>query len=262
MNTEPAPKPDSGTRQPASYRALLGLSLLFSILAVVTLLPNPGASKPNVLGYRSVCSFAPAATALCGLLAGITCTVRNRVFSRRAASARYSPFIVPAAVGLLLSGIALVSGLRFAAVQSRFQAVIRETASADASTAASSSANAGSTATAAGADAQSAASDTAPAATPAAADGAAAGRSTLFADGTRRAEAGSGEVRAVVEAVVSSGRITGLSLIEGVNMEKRLVETLFGKVLERQTTEVEAVSGATASSNVLLEAVRKAAAGR
>lgn len=256
MNTEPAPNPDSGTRQPASYRALLGLSLLFSILAVVTLLPNPGASKPNVLGYRSVCSFAPAATALCGLLAGITCTVRNRVFSRRAASARYSPFIVPAAVGLLLSGIALVSGLRFAAVQSRFQAVIRETASADASTAASSSADAGSTATAAGADAQSAASDTA------SADRAAAGRSTLFADGTRRAEAGSGEVRAVVEAVVSSGRITGLSLIEGVNMETSLVETLFGKVLERQTTEVEAVSGATASSGVLLEAVRKAAAGR
>jgi uncharacterized protein with FMN-binding domain len=249
MNTDRARKPEPETRQPASYRALIGLSLMFSILAVVTLLPNPNASKPNVLGYRSVCSFAPAATALCGLLAGITCTVRNRVFSRRAASARYSPFIVPAAVGLLLSGIALASGLRFAAVQSRFQAVIRETAATDASAAASSWADAGSAATAA--DASSAASGNA-----------SAGGSDGFADGTRRAEAGSGEVRAVVEAVVSAGRITDLRLIDGVNMEKRLVETLFGKVIEGQTTEVEAVSGATASSNVLLEAVRKAAEGR
>jgi hypothetical protein len=70
------------------YWALLALSLAFSALAIVTLSPNPAVSKPNVLGYRSVCSFAPAATVLCGLLAGITCTLRNRVASRRASSMR------------------------------------------------------------------------------------------------------------------------------------------------------------------------------
>ncbi|HTO22510.1 MAG TPA: hypothetical protein VMQ10_08485, partial [Spirochaetia bacterium] len=112
----------------AAYWSLLALSLAFSILALVTLLPNPGAAKPNVLGYRSICSFAPAATALCGVLAGITCTVRNRRFSRRAASVRYRPMIVPGAVGVLLLAIALVFGIRFGNAQSRFQAVIQKTA--------------------------------------------------------------------------------------------------------------------------------------
>jgi hypothetical protein len=43
-----------------TYYGMLGLSLVFSILAVVTMLPNPTA-KPNVRGYRSVCRFVPAA---------------------------------------------------------------------------------------------------------------------------------------------------------------------------------------------------------
>ncbi len=102
-----------------AYWSMLGLSLAFSILAVVTMLPNPAASKPNVLGYRSVCSFAPAATALCGLLAGISCTLRNRRVSRAAASMRYRPLILPTAVGLALLTVALVFGIRFGNAQAR-----------------------------------------------------------------------------------------------------------------------------------------------
>lgn len=34
------------------YWALFALSLAFSVLALVTLVPNGAASKPNVLGYR------------------------------------------------------------------------------------------------------------------------------------------------------------------------------------------------------------------
>jgi hypothetical protein len=104
-------------------------------LSLVTLIPNHAAAKPNVLGYRSVCSFAPAATALCGVLAGIACTVRNRAFSRRAASMRYRPLIVPAGVGILLLAIALVFGIRFGSMQSRFQAVIQKTGPAAGSSA-------------------------------------------------------------------------------------------------------------------------------
>jgi uncharacterized protein with FMN-binding domain len=113
--------------EPAAYWLLLGLTIALSILAVVTMIPNPGASKPNVLGYRSVCSFAPAASALCGLLAGITCTVRNRRVSRRAASARYRPFILPGAVAILLLVIAAVFGIRFGVAQRRFGSVIAAT---------------------------------------------------------------------------------------------------------------------------------------
>ena len=114
----------------SAYWALLALSLAFSILALVTLLPRAAAVKPNVLGYRSVCSFAPAATALCGVLAGITCTLRNRLFSRRASAMRYRPLIVPAGVGLILLALAVVFGIRFAAAQSRFGTIISRTAPA------------------------------------------------------------------------------------------------------------------------------------
>lgn len=201
----------------AVYWGMLALSLAFTLLAAVTLIPNPAAAKPNVLGYRSVCSFAPAATALCGVLAGITCTVRNRAFSRRASSMRYRPLIVPAGVGILLLVIALVFGIRFGNAQSRFRAVIQKTAPAAAGSA--------------------------------------------FADGTRSAEYREGEISATVEVTVASGRIDSMRLISGQNVDATLAETIFSRVRAAGSTSVDAVSGATASSAVLLKAVSAAAAG-
>ena len=200
-----------------AYWALLVLSLAFSVLAAVTLIPNPAAAKPNVLGYRSVCSFAPAATALCGVLAGITCTVRNRMFSRRASSMRYRPLIVPAGVGILLLVVALVFGIRFGNAQSRFQAVIQKTEPATAGSA--------------------------------------------FVDGTRSATMQEGEITAVVEVTVAGGRIESMRLVSGQNVDAVLAETIFSRVRAAGSTSVDAVSGATASSNVLLKAVEAAAAG-
>jgi len=200
------------------YWGMLGLSLAFSVLAVVTLIPNPSAAKPNVLGYRSVCSFAPAATALCGVLAGITCTIRNRVFSRRAASMRYRPLIVPAGVGILLLAMALVFGIRFGNAQSRFQAVIQKTGPAAAGSA--------------------------------------------FLDGTRRAAMQEGEITAVVEVTVAAGRIESMRLVSGQNVDSALAETIFSRVKAAGSTSVDAVSGATASSNVLLKAIADAASRR
>lgn len=208
-------------RQPAAYWGLLALSLAFSILALVTLLPNPGAAKPNVLGYRSICSFAPAATALCGVLAGITCTVRNRRFSRRAASMRYRPLIIPGAVGVLLLVFALVFGIRFGNAQSRFQAVIQKTA---------------------------------PTAAPEA--------TAAFVDGTRSAAFQEGEVAAEVEVTVASGRIDSVRLVSGTNVDAALARTIFSRVKSAGSTSVDAVSGATASSAVLLKAITAAATAR
>jgi uncharacterized protein with FMN-binding domain len=204
--------------QPKSYQALLTLTVIFSLLAIVTMIPNPGASKPNVLGYRSVCSFAPAASALCGLLAGITCTLRNRRFSRNASAARYRPLFVPAGVGLLLAVIALVFGIRFGAAQSRFRAVISETR----------------------------------AALPAA-------ELSSLSDGTRRATAADGEVSATVEVTVAAGRISAMKLVAGKNVDEGLAATLFARVREKGALTVDAVSGATASSAVLLKAIGDAA---
>lgn len=206
-------------RQPPAYYALIGLSLVFSVLAVVTLLPNPNASKPNVLGYRSVCSFAPAATALCGLLAGITCIVRNRFVSARRASTRFQP---PFAAVIVLGGLiaaAAVFGARFTAAQSRFDAIIEQTIPSGATF-------------------------------------------SSLQDGTRRATVEEGEVSATVEVTVSGGSITGLGLLEARNVEQSVAEEVFAAVKAAQSSSVDAVSGATASSNVLLRAIEKAAAGR
>jgi uncharacterized protein with FMN-binding domain len=183
----------------------------------VTLVPNGAASKPNVLGYRSVCSFAPTATALCGLLAGITCTLRNRLFSRRASSARYRPMIIPAGVGILLLVLAAVFGIRFGIAQKRFGAIIAKTAPAAAA---------------------------------------------VFTDGTRTAAFSEGEVSAAVEVTVASGRISVIHLVSGRNVDAALAQTIFARIQAAGTTSVDAVSGATASSNVLMKAVAAAAGGR
>jgi uncharacterized protein with FMN-binding domain len=201
-----------------SYYALLGLTIVLSLLAIVTMIPNPGASKPNVLGYRSVCSFAPAASALCGLLAGLTCTVRNRRFSRNASAARYRPVFVPAGVVLLLAVMAIVFGIRFGSAQSRFATVIAETRAAIPATALS-----------------------------------------ALPEGTRSATASDGEVSATVEITASGGSITELKLKAGKNVDEKLAATLFSRVRKSGSLHVDAVSGATASSNVLLKAIGDAA---
>jgi uncharacterized protein with FMN-binding domain len=206
-------------RQPPAYFALIGLSLVFSMLAVVTMLPNPNASKPNVLGYRSVCTFAPAATALCGLLAGITCILRNRLVSARRAATRFQPPFAAVIVLGALVALSAVFGARFGAAQARFVEVIAGSAPA----------------------------------------GTAFGS---LADGTRRATVAEGEVSATVEVSVSSGIVTDLRLVDGRNVEAPVAEKVFAAVKQARSTAVDAVSGATASSNVLLKAIEKAITGR
>lgn len=96
-----------------AYNGLLILTKLFTLGAILTLVPNPWASWPNILGYKSLCTFAPAATALCGLLAGITCTVRSRLMSARRAQHRQRPWFIPAFVLTALLAIAVPSGLKW-----------------------------------------------------------------------------------------------------------------------------------------------------
>jgi uncharacterized protein with FMN-binding domain len=205
-----------------AYWGMLALSLAFSVLAVVTLAPNGAAAKPNVLGYRSVCSFAPAATALCGVLAGITCTLRNRLASRRASSMRYRPLIIPAGVGIILLVVAAVFGIRFGIAQSRFGAIIAKTGQPAAAVAADSA----------------------------------------FAEGTRGATFSDGEISAAVEVTVKDGRLAGMRLVSGRNVDASLADTIFSRIAAAGSTSVDAVSGATASSNVLMKAVAAAAGGR
>ncbi|MGA2480846.1 MAG: FMN-binding protein [Spirochaetia bacterium] len=202
----------------AGYYGLLGVTMAFSVIAVVTLIPTPAAPVPNGLGYRSVCGFAPAATALCALLAAATCTLRNRLVSRNAASARYSPLFVPIGVAILLLAVTAVFGIRYGVTQSHFVEVITKTQS----------------------------------------------RGTPLAslpDGTRSATVTEGEVSATVQVIVSSGEISDIQLTAGRNVDATLAGEIIGRVKKAASTSVDAVSGATASSNVLLKAIEAAAAG-
>jgi len=98
-----------------AYTPLLVLSGIFALAAVLTLIPNPAASWPNILGYRSLCTFAPGATFACALLAAITCTLRARLVRRIPL-----PVFVPV-VAIALLGIGLaVSTLAWAGAKARY----------------------------------------------------------------------------------------------------------------------------------------------
>lgn len=74
-----------GAKQPGggAYAVLLLVTVVAAAGGVVTLLPAAGASYPNILGYRSLCTFAPAASLYCFLIAGVTCALRATLVKRR-----------------------------------------------------------------------------------------------------------------------------------------------------------------------------------
>jgi hypothetical protein len=61
-----------------AYIFCWGLTVLFTLLAILTVWPMH-ASKPNILGYYSHCSWVPWSTLILLALAGICCVLRNRI---------------------------------------------------------------------------------------------------------------------------------------------------------------------------------------
>ncbi len=43
-------------------------AIVTAVLAVVTLLPSPKASKKNMIGFKSVCSLTPVSTAIMAIV--------------------------------------------------------------------------------------------------------------------------------------------------------------------------------------------------
>ena len=62
------------------YWWLFSATVFFTILAVTTLIPDEGASKICLLGYKAHCTFTPISTILCLLPAGLACFIRKRFF--------------------------------------------------------------------------------------------------------------------------------------------------------------------------------------
>ncbi len=67
-------------RKQPGYAILLTLTVIFTLLAVITLIPSPNASKECLLGYKAHCSFTPIGTIICLVASGVTCILRKRLF--------------------------------------------------------------------------------------------------------------------------------------------------------------------------------------
>jgi hypothetical protein len=66
------------TKKQPGYGILLGLTITSVLAAILTVLPLP-ASKPNVLGYVSQCSWAPWSTLILLAAAGTFCKLRVKL---------------------------------------------------------------------------------------------------------------------------------------------------------------------------------------
>ena len=71
------------SRQTPGYWIGLLMTGLFTLAAVSSLIPDSGAGKACLLGYKAHCSFTPVSTILCLILAGSACFVRRRIIKTR-----------------------------------------------------------------------------------------------------------------------------------------------------------------------------------
>jgi len=62
-------------------KALLVLAMLAVAAAIATLIPD-SAAKPNDLGYRSLCTFAPWSTLILLIVAGLVWVIRQYILTR------------------------------------------------------------------------------------------------------------------------------------------------------------------------------------
>ena len=102
------------------YVALLAVSLVAAVGAILTLVPTGGASYPNVLGYQSFCTFAPAATLYCAFIAGVTCVLRASLVKRRALYGKSTIKAAPLAILGFILALAVASSVWFVAIDSRY----------------------------------------------------------------------------------------------------------------------------------------------
>ncbi len=81
---------------------------------------------------------------------------------------------------------------------------------------------------------------------------------TKVTSGTYHGEYRSGPVKAIVEVEVRDYIITAINLIQHDNLRGGKAEMIINSIQEKQSLEVDGISGATASSNVILKAVELA----
>jgi uncharacterized protein with FMN-binding domain len=84
---------------------------------------------------------------------------------------------------------------------------------------------------------------------------------TALEDGVYKGSYGTFPVSAEVRVTVKGQRITGIDLLKHNNGQGAPAEVIPSRVVEAQSLDVDAVSGATYSSKVILKAIEKALEG-
>jgi len=103
------------------YGILLLVTVICAVGGVVTLIPSAAASYANVFGYRSLCTFAPAASLYCFAAAGITCILRASLVKRAAYNNGKPDFHVKALIPVILVlGLAVASTVWFLNVKATY----------------------------------------------------------------------------------------------------------------------------------------------
>ncbi|MDO4459727.1 MAG: FMN-binding protein [Clostridia bacterium] len=80
-------------------------------------------------------------------------------------------------------------------------------------------------------------------------------------DGTYFGECDTGVVKAKVEVVVTNHNIDRITLLEHKNGKGKPAEAVISDMIEKQSTDVDAVTGATCSSKIIRKAVENALEG-
>lgn len=87
---------------------LLVLTIFMVVLGLKTLFPSAGASKPNLLSYKSTCTFAPVSTFILFWMAAVLYSVRARRLLSADAMKGNTVALIALSV-LFLAGIAFYS---------------------------------------------------------------------------------------------------------------------------------------------------------
>ncbi len=67
-------------RKQPGYTIMLAITILATLAALSTVLPQASASENCLIGYKAHCPFTPVSTLLCLVSAGISCRIRSKKF--------------------------------------------------------------------------------------------------------------------------------------------------------------------------------------
>jgi uncharacterized protein with FMN-binding domain len=81
---------------------------------------------------------------------------------------------------------------------------------------------------------------------------------SIVSNGTYQGKSKVGPVRVTLDVTVKDKTITDIVIIQHFNGRGKKAETIVPRIIEAQSLEVDAVSGATGSSKAILQAVERA----